>query len=140
MCVCACVHDKQTLWQPSNCCSLQSLKYVRSCTCIYMYLHLVSKGVNHSNYLGNRNVALACACSCTCTFPCAWVGCSIEPLYAHVHVHCLLDACECCLLGHYAHVHRMSATVFVQPLDLVKNRMQLSGKLSVALFQSWCGL
>ena len=24
---------------------------------------------------------------------------------------------------------RMSATVFVQPLDLVKNRMQLSGKI-----------
>ena len=28
---------------------------------------------------------------------------------------------------------RMSATVFVQPLDLVKNRMQLSGKNMVLL-------
>ena len=34
----------------------------------------------------------------------------------------LIQVCLHCLLN------RMSATVFVQPLDLVKNRMQLSGK------------
>jgi len=28
---------------------------------------------------------------------------------------------------------RMAATLFVQPLDLVKNRMQLSGKFSIIL-------
>lgn len=38
---------------------------------------------------------------------------------------------------------RMSATVFVQPLDLVKNRMQLSGKKSAvvcAIAGGKCGL
>ena len=29
----------------------------------------------------------------------------------------------------------MAATVFVQPLDLVKNRMQLSGKTMIAITQ-----
>ena len=37
----------------------------------------------------------------------------------------LHDCCTVC---------RMAATVFVQPLDLVKNRMQLSGKKYVGFF------
>jgi solute carrier family 25 oxoglutarate transporter 11 len=28
----------------------------------------------------------------------------------------------------YSHITRMAATVFVQPMDLIKNRMQLSGE------------
>ena len=32
---------------------------------------------------------------------------------------------------------RMSATLFVQPLDLVKNRMQLSGKQALVYSQTW---
>ncbi|KIH43976.1 hypothetical protein ANCDUO_26011 [Ancylostoma duodenale] len=31
----------------------------------------------------------------------------------------------------------MAATLFVQPLDLVKNRMQLSGTTGIAIFKSF---
>ena len=44
-----------------------------------------------------------------------------------------------CYFNHHlaCYLNRMTATVFVQPLDLVKNRMQLSGKCIIIIYCIW---
>ena len=57
---------------------------------------------------------------------------TLTPSHPHTftssHPHTLTPSHPHTLTHIHAHSHRMSATLFVQPLDLVKNRMQLSGK------------
>lgn len=84
-----------------------------------MNVHLAMDRVKTAVHVPFTFLVKVCMTSMLMAMPRSW-------LYTLVAVLLKFNVSD--MLGHYAHVRRMTATLFVQPLDLVKNRMQISGK------------